>query len=157
MFSYIYFFNLILFQWISVIFFKLLLHILWLFLPDILKVIWKSLHQYFEISIGIAIYTSNSEVIFFSDIFLGKNRTFVYVQCNSVYFLVLSFWTPISLCIWKYSTIGIRKNMGSENFWKLSTETFMLESFLNTLAGLPWSFPKICLEQLFWGEYVSTC
>ena len=113
------------------------------FLPDVLKVIWKSLHQYFEISIGIAIYTSNSEVIFFSDIFLGKNRTFVYVQFNSVYFLVLSFWTPISFCIWKHSTIGIKKNVCCENFWKLSTETFILESFLNTLAGLALSFPKL--------------
>ena len=50
------------------------------------------------------------------------------------------------------SPLMFRKNSGFEHFWKLSSKTSMVESFLSVLAGLPWSFPKTCLEQLLWRE-----
>ena len=62
--------------------------------------------------------------------------------------------------------IGMEKNLimaawvfkgCSENFWKLPGKTSTVEPFLSTSVGLPGSFPKIHLEQLFCRESASTC
>ena len=39
----------------------------------------------------------------------------------------------------------------------LPSKTSRVESLLNTLAGLPGTFPKSSLEQLFYRESVSAC
>ena len=49
-------------------------------------------------------------------------------------------------------TSVFRKNNWSEYFWKLTSKTSMVESVLSTLVGLPGSFPKSILEQLFCRE-----
>ena len=45
--------------------------------------------------------------------------------------------------------IGVLKNNCSEKFCILPSKTSMVEYFLSTLKGLPETFPKSSLEQLF--------
>ena len=53
--------------------------------------------------------------------------------------------------------LGFQNRDCSESFCILSIKTFSVESGLSTLAGLPGTFTKNPLEQLFYGELVSAC
>ena len=72
-----FFFDSILFRWISLISFNFCAKLLWLFIRYILKVIWKSLHWH----------------LFPLQIFFWKNRTSI---TNAT--LVLIYLAPVTLC-----------------------------------------------------------
>ena len=57
----------------------------------------------------------------------------------------------------KNHSLVFRKNNCSKNFCIFLSKTSKVESFLSTLAGLPGTFPKGCLEQLFCRKPVSAC
>ena len=95
--------NSILFWWISVIYFNFCAGLLWFFMWHILKAIWKPIHWHLNFSI-------NSKVLFF------PNKNFIEKTVES---LEHSPITSIS-----------KKNSFSENFGKLFSKTFILESFI---------------------------
>ena len=87
---------------------------------------------------------------------ISQNSTFIF-NTHRYFFLCLVIYQPRFFTYSFRSICGFLEKRPFVNFWELFSNTSILESFLRTIAGLPGSFPKTILEQLFCKEPVGAC
>ena len=101
-------------------------------------------------------YWHCKNLIFVLQILISQNSTFIF-NTHRYFFLCLVICQPRFFTYSFRNICGFLEKRLFVNFWELFSNTSILESFLRTIAGLPGSFPKTILEQLFCKEPVGAC
>ena len=116
-----------------------------------ISIAWLITSFSFALQTFFAIYSVWVSLSYSASLSLCYNFSYLYsfifihqgVSVDVLKKLLLQFWKKKNICF--------------EHIGKFSSKISIMESYLSALKRIPLSFSKICLEQLFCREHVSTC